>query len=246
MLLKEYYLKSKVQKLESEFGNHSIVGSDIDKYTTRFHELAKLVPHMVTLVDKPIDCYIWGLAPENRGMVTSANPRTIQSVMVLANRLTNDAIRFGVWKKDNVGNKKREENQSRNRGRGNPNERQRFARNYGMAAQGANKYVGPHPKCAKCHLHHTGNFLVCRKCKQVGHFANNCMGRATNDRPVLTCFECGSRDHLMNTCPKLNRALAQGKNRLNLALAIEGNTGRRNNDNQTRGRAFNMGANEGC
>ncbi|GJU21895.1 hypothetical protein Tco_1155237 [Tanacetum coccineum] len=91
-----------------------MVGSDVDKYTTRFHELVKLVPHMVSPEDKHIDRYIWGLAPKLRRMVTSANPSTIQSAVVLANRLTNDAIRSGVWKKDNLRNKKREENQSRN------------------------------------------------------------------------------------------------------------------------------------
>ncbi|GJV95060.1 hypothetical protein Tco_1546637 [Tanacetum coccineum] len=69
-------------------------------------------------------------------------------------------------------------------------------------------------------------------------------GRATNDRPVLTCFECESRDHLRNTCPKLNRALGQGRNRLIPALAIEGNLNWRNNDNQTHGKAFIMGATE--
>ncbi|GJW33032.1 putative reverse transcriptase domain-containing protein [Tanacetum coccineum] len=185
LLLEEYCPKSEVQK-ELEFWNHTMVGSDVDKYTTQFHELTKLVPHMVTQEDKRIDRYIWDLAPELRGMVTSANPNTIQSVVVLANHLTNDAITSGVWKKDNVGNKRREENQSRNR---------------------------------------SG-------------------GRATNDRPVLTCFECGSRNHLRNTCPKLNKALGQGRNRPILALAIEGNTVRRNNDNQTHGRAFIMGANE--
>ncbi|GJZ89533.1 hypothetical protein Tco_0661315 [Tanacetum coccineum] len=137
-LLQEYCPKSEVQKLESEFWNHAMVSSDIDKYTTRFHELAKLVPHMVTPEDKRIDRCIWGLAPELRGVVTLANPSTIQSAVVLANRLTNDAIRSGVWKKDNIRNKKREENQSRNQGGGNPNKRQRVARNYGMAAQGPN------------------------------------------------------------------------------------------------------------
>ncbi|GJY79992.1 putative reverse transcriptase domain-containing protein [Tanacetum coccineum] len=89
-----------------------------------------------------------------------------------------------------------------------------------------------------------GNCPVCRKCKQVGHFANNCTSKAMNDRPVLTCLKCGSRDHLRNTCPKLNKALSQGRNRLNPALAIRGNLNRRNNDNQARGRAFIMGANE--
>ncbi|GKD95674.1 hypothetical protein Tco_1379571, partial [Tanacetum coccineum] len=47
-LLQGRALTCEVQKLELEFWNHTMVGSDIDKYTTRFHELAKLVPHMVT------------------------------------------------------------------------------------------------------------------------------------------------------------------------------------------------------
>ncbi|GKA76094.1 hypothetical protein Tco_0782472 [Tanacetum coccineum] len=111
------------QKLESEFWNHAMVGSDVDKYTTRFHELAKLVPHMVPLEDKRIDRYIWGLAPDLKGMVTFENPSTIQSVVVLANRLTNVAIRSGVSKKDNVGKKRREENQSKNQSGGNPDKR---------------------------------------------------------------------------------------------------------------------------
>ncbi|GJZ07791.1 putative reverse transcriptase domain-containing protein [Tanacetum coccineum] len=55
LLLEEYYPKSEVQKLNSKFWNHVMVGSDVDKYTTRFHELAKLVPHMVTPEDKRID-----------------------------------------------------------------------------------------------------------------------------------------------------------------------------------------------
>ncbi|GKD80883.1 reverse transcriptase domain-containing protein [Tanacetum coccineum] len=97
LLLKEYCPKSEVQKLELEFWNHTM--------------------------DKRIDHYIWGLAPEIRGMVTSANPSTIQSAVVLANHLTNDAIRSRVWKKDNVGNKRREENQSRNQGGGNQDKR---------------------------------------------------------------------------------------------------------------------------
>ncbi|GJY33071.1 putative reverse transcriptase domain-containing protein [Tanacetum coccineum] len=36
------------EKLEGEFWNHSMVGADHAEYTDRFHELAKLVPHLVT------------------------------------------------------------------------------------------------------------------------------------------------------------------------------------------------------
>ena len=48
MLKEEYCPRSEIQKLEAELWNHEMVGSGIDSYTTRFHELAKLVPHLVT------------------------------------------------------------------------------------------------------------------------------------------------------------------------------------------------------
>nr|GFC81841.1 reverse transcriptase domain-containing protein [Tanacetum cinerariifolium] len=40
LLMEEYCPDDEVEKLESEFWNHKIVGSDIDGYTARFHELA--------------------------------------------------------------------------------------------------------------------------------------------------------------------------------------------------------------
>nr|GEW15184.1 putative reverse transcriptase domain-containing protein [Tanacetum cinerariifolium] len=48
LLMEEYCPDDEVEKLESEFWNHKMVGSDIDGYTARFHKLARLVPHMVT------------------------------------------------------------------------------------------------------------------------------------------------------------------------------------------------------
>ena len=55
-----------------------MVGSDVGEYTTRFHELARLCPHMVTPAYKRIELYIRGLTPKIEGMVTSFNPTTIQ------------------------------------------------------------------------------------------------------------------------------------------------------------------------
>nr|GEW06961.1 hypothetical protein [Tanacetum cinerariifolium]GEW85010.1 hypothetical protein [Tanacetum cinerariifolium] len=40
--MKEYYPHDEFQKLESEFWNHKMVRSDIDGYTIRFHELARI------------------------------------------------------------------------------------------------------------------------------------------------------------------------------------------------------------
>nr|GEX42676.1 reverse transcriptase domain-containing protein [Tanacetum cinerariifolium] len=64
LLMEEYCPDDEVKNLESEFWNHKMVGSDIDGYTARFHELANLVPHMVTPESQRVNRYIRGLVPE--------------------------------------------------------------------------------------------------------------------------------------------------------------------------------------
>ncbi|GJZ75270.1 putative reverse transcriptase domain-containing protein [Tanacetum coccineum] len=48
MLIQEFCPSHEVQKLESELWNHAMVGAGHAAYTDRFHELARLVPHLVT------------------------------------------------------------------------------------------------------------------------------------------------------------------------------------------------------
>ncbi|GJY46217.1 putative reverse transcriptase domain-containing protein [Tanacetum coccineum] len=106
--MEEYCPDDEIQKLESEFWNHKMVGSNIDGYTARLHELARLVPHMVTPENQRFNRYIRGLAPEIREHVTSFKPTTIQSAISMANRLTTDGIKNGIFKKQEIaGNKKR-------------------------------------------------------------------------------------------------------------------------------------------
>nr|GFA30176.1 hypothetical protein [Tanacetum cinerariifolium] len=76
--MKEYCLDDEIQKLESKFCNHKIGGSNIDGYMARFHELARLVPHMVTPESQRVNCYIRGLDPEIKAHVTSSEPGIIQ------------------------------------------------------------------------------------------------------------------------------------------------------------------------
>ncbi|XP_076934013.1 uncharacterized protein LOC143600119 [Bidens hawaiensis] len=73
-------------------------GADIGGYTSRFNALARLVPRLVTPEYARIERYIWGLAPEIRGMVTSSKPATIQSARELAKSLTDNAVRMGTLK----------------------------------------------------------------------------------------------------------------------------------------------------
>ncbi|GKC30950.1 putative reverse transcriptase domain-containing protein [Tanacetum coccineum] len=243
LLMEEYCPDDEVQKLESEFWNHKMVGSDIDGYTARFHELARLVPHMATPEIQRVNRYIWGLAPEIKAHVTSSKPATIQGAVSMANRLTTDGIKDELFKKkENAGNKRRSNDQNRNRGRDDRNKRQRTGRNFALTApkqgQGQRQYDGLHPKCAKCNFHHYGNCPVYGRCNQVGHFTRYCTGRAANKRPRPTCFECGDPNHFRRNCSRMNRATTAGGNRPNPVLAIEGNSNPGNNRNRAQGRAF--------
>nr|GEW46980.1 hypothetical protein [Tanacetum cinerariifolium] len=49
LLVKGFCPSNEIEKLESEFWNHKITGANHAGYTDRFHELAKLVSHLVTL-----------------------------------------------------------------------------------------------------------------------------------------------------------------------------------------------------
>ncbi|GJR18170.1 putative reverse transcriptase domain-containing protein [Tanacetum coccineum] len=51
----EFCQVNEMQKLETMFWNHTMVGAGHATYTDRFHELARLVPHLVTLKNKRIE-----------------------------------------------------------------------------------------------------------------------------------------------------------------------------------------------
>ncbi|GKC22500.1 hypothetical protein Tco_1024650 [Tanacetum coccineum] len=110
-----------------------MVGSDIDGYTARFYELARLVPRMVTPESQRVNRYIRGLAPEIKPRVTSSKPTTIQGAVSMANRLTTDGIKDGLFKKkENARNKKRSSDHNKNRGRDDRNKRQRARGNFAL------------------------------------------------------------------------------------------------------------------
>ncbi|GKC43825.1 putative reverse transcriptase domain-containing protein, partial [Tanacetum coccineum] len=74
------------------------------------------------------------------------------------------------------------------------------------------------------------NDNIIRREKESGPF------RMGNNQRVY--YECGSFEHLRNTCPKLNKAPDQVGN----YLALEGNRNTQNNGNQAIGRAFSVNA----
>nr|GEV31379.1 reverse transcriptase domain-containing protein [Tanacetum cinerariifolium] len=184
LLVEEFCPSNEMEKLESEIWNHTMIGANHAGYTDRFHELAKLVPHLSAILKDVI--------------------------------LTDEAVRCGTLTESSEKRKKMEE----------------------TSKQGAY-----HPEGGLCRL--------CYNCQKPGHFARVYQAPVRQVAPVSAvrmennqrvCYECGSFDHLRNTCPKLIRAPGQAENR----LALEGNRNTQNNGNKARERAFSANAVDVC
>ncbi|GJU78191.1 reverse transcriptase domain-containing protein [Tanacetum coccineum] len=96
-----------VEKMESV---HDMSGCSVDqkvKYTAglfvgkalTFHELARLVPHLVTPESRMIKRYVYGLTLQIHRMVAATEPKTIQKVVQISSALTDEAMRNGSIKK---------------------------------------------------------------------------------------------------------------------------------------------------
>ncbi|GJR19861.1 hypothetical protein Tco_0968388 [Tanacetum coccineum] len=83
-----------MQKLEFELWNHVMVGAGHVAYTDRFHELARLGTHLVTPESRMIERYVYGLAPQIRGMVAAMKSKTIQKAVQISGALTDEAVRM--------------------------------------------------------------------------------------------------------------------------------------------------------
>ncbi|GKC79099.1 putative reverse transcriptase domain-containing protein, partial [Tanacetum coccineum] len=81
-----------IEKMENVRAGHAA-------YTDRFHELARLVPHLVTPESRMIKRYVYGLAPQIRGMVEATEPKIMQKAVQISGALTDEAVRNGPIKK---------------------------------------------------------------------------------------------------------------------------------------------------
>ncbi|GKD24004.1 hypothetical protein Tco_1225707 [Tanacetum coccineum] len=79
--VEEFCPSHEMQKLETKLWNHVIVGAGHAAYTDRFHELDRLVPHLVTPKSRKIERYVYGLAPQIHKMVEATEPKTIQKAV---------------------------------------------------------------------------------------------------------------------------------------------------------------------
>ncbi|GKA92109.1 putative reverse transcriptase domain-containing protein [Tanacetum coccineum] len=229
-----------------------MVGADHAAYTDRFHELARLVPHLVTPESRKIERYVYGLAPQIRRMVAATKPKTMQKVVQISSALTDEAVRNGsikkVEKRVNMGEPSKDKNGM------DDNKRTRIGNDFATTTNPIGREnTGAWPKCTTCNSYHApgGPCRTCFNCNCPGHLATDCRGMPRNVNPVNTrnptvmaCYECRSTDHVRSACPRLNRAQGLGGNRPNQVIANNGGQGHGNQGNQTRGRAFMLRAEE--
>ncbi|GJV81576.1 putative reverse transcriptase domain-containing protein [Tanacetum coccineum] len=154
-------------------------------------------------------------------MVAAMEPTTIQSSILKAGVLTDEAIRNGSLKK-NTNNRGNGKEPSRDRNVKDDNKRSRIGRTFATTTNPVRKEYMANERPRMVNLLNAKNLTAAHG----------------------VCFECGGTDHYKSACPRLNRAPGQGGYHPNKAMAIEGGQGYGKNGNPTRGRAFVMGAEE--
>ncbi|KAI3712441.1 hypothetical protein L1987_70997 [Smallanthus sonchifolius] len=244
LMTEEFCPRNEVKKLEAEFWDLAQDSGESLAYTTRFHELSLLVPHMVT----PLSC--------------CRNPATLEDAIRLSATLTDNHVKAGTLTKK--GTKKVSEtvtpptHNKESTTEPSRNNRKRKVRNFAVVtpavpvnqaapmvqAPAKKPYVGIYPLCATCNYHHPQNIpcRLCTYCGRYGHTVSVCRTKAlagqvnppnrtvpqvaNQGAPAIAngraCYECGDPNHFRDQCPRLANARQGG----------------------ARGRAFNINANE--
>ncbi|GJR66802.1 putative reverse transcriptase domain-containing protein [Tanacetum coccineum] len=182
LLVEEFCPSNEMEKLESEFWNHTMVRANHAGYTDRFHELVKLVSQLVTPESKRIARYISGLAPQIRGMLRATQPTTLQSAILKAGILTNKAVRCGTLTRSSEKRKEVEET-SKQGGSWKDNKKAKVGKGFVVTAPPRNENVGSYSKCAKCSAYHqeggpSGNRLALEGNRNSQNNGNQARGRA--------------------------------------------------------------------
>ncbi|GJX01597.1 putative reverse transcriptase domain-containing protein [Tanacetum coccineum] len=87
LLIKKYYPRTKVKKMEDEFYSMTVKGNDLKTYVRTFQELAVLCPTMIPNSEKLIKVFIGGLPRSIEGNVTALKPQNLDEAITIAQRL---------------------------------------------------------------------------------------------------------------------------------------------------------------
>ncbi|GJY48230.1 putative reverse transcriptase domain-containing protein, partial [Tanacetum coccineum] len=94
LLIKKYYPRTEVQKMEDEFYHLTMKGNDLKTYVRRFQELATLCLTMVTDSEKMMEVFIKGLPRSIKRNVTASKPQTLEEAINIAQRLMDQLSKY--------------------------------------------------------------------------------------------------------------------------------------------------------
>nr|GEV05314.1 hypothetical protein [Tanacetum cinerariifolium] len=215
MMIEEFCISHEMQKLETKLWNHAMVGAVHAIYTDRFHELARLVPHLVT--------------PESRKIERNGSIKKVEK-----------KGNAGEPNKDKNGRDGNRRNMTGNAFVSTVNPVGRENMGAWPKCTTCNSYHAPGGPCRTCFNYNRPGHLA-KDCRGVPRNVNPVNAR---NLTVRACYECGSTDHVRSACHTLNRAQGPGGNHPNQVAANNESQGHRNQGNQARGRAFVLRAEE--
>nr|GFA45894.1 putative reverse transcriptase domain-containing protein [Tanacetum cinerariifolium] len=184
-------------------------------YTDRFHELAWLVPHLITSESRKI---------ERNGSIKKVEKRG----------------NVGEPSKDKNGRNDNKRNRTGNVFATTVNPVGRENAGAWPKCTTCNSYHAPGGPCCTCFNCNLSGHLA-KDCRGVPRNMNHFNAR---NPPGRACYEFGSTHHVRPACPRLNRAQGPGGNRPNQVVSNNRDQGRGNQENQARGWAFMLGANK--
>ncbi|GKD75062.1 reverse transcriptase domain-containing protein [Tanacetum coccineum] len=93
LLTNKYCPRTEIKKIEDEFYDLTVNGSDLKTYIRRFQELAILCPNMVPNTEKLMEAFIGRLPQSIEGNVTASKPQTLEEATNIAHRLMDQIIK---------------------------------------------------------------------------------------------------------------------------------------------------------
>ncbi|KAI3695048.1 hypothetical protein L1987_78036 [Smallanthus sonchifolius] len=184
LIIQKFCPQNEIDRVENEFLNFKAGSKTHRQYTSRFNELAQLVPHLVETKDRLIKYYVKGLPQRVRVHVKSNLPSTFESVVNLRGIVYDDYDNEDPTPETQ---KRKWENPSRGTEKGNVATE--------IKKQGSDEYG----TCKKCGRQHLGECRIgtttCYKCGKQGHFSRECV-------KDVKCQICGLFGHLTKNCRK--------------------------------------------
>ena len=218
LFLEKYFPKYMQSQMELKFFELRQENSSVMEYERKFTELARFVPEYVNTDEKRAKRFQQGLRPWIRSKVAVFELSTYAAVVQKAMIIEGESEQYN---KERDSKKRKAESHGGSSGQGSSqgqfNKRPGFqqGKNTGFRKPegGQGKQSNPQqnvnqqrqqrppvPDCKTCGKKHSGvcnkSAIVCFKCNQKGHYANECK----NQRAPILCNRCGKPGHISKNC----------------------------------------------